>query len=205
MKWVVGSIAVLVAFIGGFGLGWMSHRPEVLRTERTEVAAASSSSPSSPSSSSPVPSSLPLVVPSATASAAASADGAAFAWPARVAPPHEIVAIDATHYLVDTAFVEDFLTNASKIMASARMVPEVHDGGVVGTKIFGVRADSPLAKLGIMNGDSLRSLNGTDLSDPASVLEAYTRLRGAKHFALVIVRRGAPITLHYLVTGRGAK
>lgn len=37
------------------------------------------------------------------------------------------------------------------------------------------------------------------LSDPATTLEAYTKTKNAKLLALDIVRRGAPMTLHYRI------
>ena len=87
-------------------------------------------------------------------------------------------------------------------MRTARVVPEVEDGGVVGIRLFGVRTGTPLTKLGIENGDRLETINGYALSKPEQALEAYTKMRHARQATLAIVRRGTPMTLYYRITHR---
>ncbi len=193
MKWVVGIIAVMLAFVAGFALGWTLRRPMV----RVETAATPSPSPIPSPSPSLSPSPTPPPPPSPSLSRWTE-DAAPFTWPATRAPAHQVLKVDDTHYVVDGGFIDDLLANQSKL-ASARMVPVYEDGGVVGVRLFGIRADSALAKLGIQNGDRLVSLNGVPLSDPAATLEAYTKTRAAKNLALEVVRREAPLTIHYRV------
>ena len=66
-------------------------------------------------------------------------------------------------------------------------------------KIYGIRRSSLLGRLGIQNGDMLRTINGFDLTEPDSVLEAYTRLRSAERLSLSVERRGQAVTMDYQV------
>ncbi len=61
---------------------------------------------------------------------------------------------------------------------------EVRPGGVYHT-------------LGLKNGDILLGVNGLELSDPASALQAFTAIKGANRIKVDIVRNGSPMTLRY--------
>lgn len=105
--------------------------------------------------------------------------------------------ITDTSYAIDRSFVEELL--ARQAWPSARVVPEEENGRVVGMRVFGVRRESLGSRLGIQNGDSLRSVSGYDLTDPVAALEALTRLRSADHVSLSLTRRGEPVTIEYAI------
>jgi membrane-associated protease RseP (regulator of RpoE activity) len=78
---------------------------------------------------------------------------------------------------------------------SARVVPEMRDGFLVGVRLYSVAADGPLARLGLRNGDVLQSVDGIRLESPERALDAYARLHSARRPVLVIEREGRPLTL----------
>jgi general secretion pathway protein C len=200
MKWVVVCIGVLFAFVAGFAVGWRLHRPEVVHVET--IATASAPTASTPTIAASASATMEIAPSASPLASAPPADTTPFAWPTKSAPPKDVVALDATHYLVDDGFVEDFLAHQETLMRTARVVPEVEDGGVVGIRLFGVRTGTPLTKLGIENGDRLETINGYALSKPEQALEAYTKMRHARQATLAIVRRGTPMTLYYRITHR---
>jgi general secretion pathway protein C len=53
--------------------------------------------------------------------------------------------------------------------------------------------------LGLQNGNLLRMVNGVELTDPSSALQAYALLRSTSGFDVEVVRRGQPLTLRYVV------
>jgi general secretion pathway protein C len=67
----------------------------------------------------------------------------------------------------------------------------------VGVKLYGIRKSSLFGKLGLQNGDLLRTINGFDMGSPDSALEAYAKLRSASNLSLAIVRRGTAVTMEY--------
>ena len=108
-----------------------------------------------------------------------------------------VTAVSDTKYTVQRTFVDKILQNQAEIMRSARIVPHEENGQVVGVKLYGIRRNSLLGKLGLQNGDLLRTINGFDMASPDSALEAYSRLRSANNLSVNVVRRGRPMSLDY--------
>lgn len=110
-----------------------------------------------------------------------------------------ITAVSDTSWSITRSLVDRLLANQAALMSAARVIPHEEDGRVVGVKIYGIRRSSLLGRLGIQNGDMLRTINGYDLTEPNAVLEAYTNLRSADHLTLNVVRRGTATTLDYSI------
>lgn len=102
-----------------------------------------------------------------------------------------------TNFTVARSLVDQLLTNQAELMRTARVIPHEENGRTVGVKLYGIRRNSLLGRLGLQNGDMLRTINGYDMSSPDSALEAYSRLRGASNLSINVVRRGNPMALEY--------
>jgi general secretion pathway protein C len=102
-----------------------------------------------------------------------------------------------TKFTVQRSFVDRVLQNQAEIMRSARIVPHEENGQVIGVKLYGIRRNSLLGKLGLQNGDLLRTINGFEMSSPDTALEAYAKLRTASNLSVAVVRRGRPLTVDY--------
>lgn len=108
--------------------------------------------------------------------------------------------ISDTKYNVQRGLIDKVLANQAELMRSARVVPHEENGRVVGVKLYGIRRSSLLGKLGLQNGDLLRTVNGFDMSSPDTALEAYAKLRSASALSLAVTRRGTAVTMDYQVT-----
>jgi len=128
--------------------------------------------------------------------------------PAAAAPADPNAAADAeldqgikasseTKYSVKRSLVDKLLLNQGELMRSARVVPHEENGRVVGVKLYGIRKTSLFGKLGLQNGDMLRTINGFDMGSPDSALEAYAKLRSASNLSVALVRRGNAVTMEY--------
>lgn len=188
MKWVVGSIAVLVAFVVGVGVGWVARGRKPTEPARTTHVAYTYTY-------TPPPPPVPTV---ATPPRPWVEDTEPFAWPTAPAKA-DITAIDATHYLVRRSYLDHVLENQATLMKEARIVPDIVDGGTAGIRIYGVRKDSTLAQFGLQNGDRVETINGLALFHPEDALEAYSHIRKSTRFVIGIDRRGKHLDLHYLV------
>lgn len=104
-----------------------------------------------------------------------------------------------TAYTVNRSLLNKVLSDRSELMRSARIIPHEENGRVVGVKLYGIRRNSLLGKIGLQNGDMLRTINGYDMASPDSALEAYARLRSADRLSVSIVRRGKAMTMNYTV------
>ncbi len=190
MKWVVGSVAVLVALVIGVAIGWTLRgraEPPHHHYEYTPPPL-------------PPPSPLPITVPAPTVTivkppAVWTEDTEAFAWPSAAAD--DVVAVDATHYLIKRAWLTRVMANSE--FYSMRVLPSYVDGGVTGVKVFGIRAGSTPAKVGLQNGDTLETCNGMTLAVVEQAAEASTKTRDGKKFVLGLERKGAHLEMHYRV------
>src|SRR5690606_36226867 len=105
--------------------------------------------------------------------------------------------VSDTNFNIDRSPVDRVLENQAELMRTARVIPHEENGRTVGVKLYGIRRNSLLGRLGVQNGDMLRTINGYDMSSPDTALEAYAQLRTADHLTLSIVRRGQSTTIDY--------
>lgn len=110
-----------------------------------------------------------------------------------------IARVSDTEFNIQRGLVNKILENQAELMRTARIIPHEQNGRVVGVKLYGIRRNSLLGRLGLQNGDMLRTINGFDMTSPDSALEAYARLRNAEHLSVSVVRRGQPQTIDYNV------
>lgn len=146
----------------------------------------------------------PAAAPQAAAPAAAPAPaaepkkgGAAGAVPPEIA--NRIKKVSDTEFQVDRAVVDNILENQAQLMRTARIVPEQKDGKIVGIRLFGIRPDTLLGKLGLQNGDRLETINGFEMASPEKALEAYARLRTADSLNVKVTRRGQPVSIDFKI------
>ncbi len=108
-----------------------------------------------------------------------------------------ITRVSDTRFAIERSLVDKLLSNQAELMRAARIIPHQRGGRVVGVKLYGIRRGSLLSRLGLQNGDLLRTINGFDMSSPDKALEAYTKLRTASNLTVAIERRGQSMTLDY--------
>ncbi|MGB5810093.1 MAG: type II secretion system protein GspC [Polyangiales bacterium] len=105
--------------------------------------------------------------------------------------------ISDTKYNIQRSLVDKVLSNQGSLMKTARVIPHEENGRVVGMKLYGIRRTSLLGKLGIRNGDMLRTINGFDMTSPDTALEAYTSLRSADALSLAVKRQNKEMSIEY--------
>jgi general secretion pathway protein C len=110
-----------------------------------------------------------------------------------------ITQVSDTSYNVSRSLLDRVLSNQAELMRAARVIPYEENGRTIGVKVYGIRRSGILGKLGIQNGDILRTINGYELSSPDTALEAYTKLRTMDQFSIAMIRRGAARTMEYSV------
>jgi S1-C subfamily serine protease len=107
--------------------------------------------------------------------------------------------VDDTHVVVPRAALDALLAQPTELARDARIVPSYANGAPHGLKLYAIRAGTPMALLGLQNGDTLLAINGFDLSTPDRALEAYTSLRKASRFDVSLERRGQPVALEITI------
>lgn len=61
-----------------------------------------------------------------------------------------------------------------------------------GFRLYAIRPGSLLAAIGLVNGDTVRALNGHEVSTPDEVVELYQQLKDAREWRIDVIRHGAP-------------
>jgi membrane-associated protease RseP (regulator of RpoE activity) len=100
---------------------------------------------------------------------------------------------------IDRALVARALADP-RILRGVRALPAMRDGRPVGWRIFGVEAESPVAALGLANGDVIVAVDGTPVPTLDALLGVSPRLRDAARVTLTIER--ASVTRSLEVTLR---
>ncbi|MBL8922969.1 MAG: hypothetical protein JNJ54_29235 [Myxococcaceae bacterium] len=78
------------------------------------------------------------------------------------------------------------------LLQGVRVVPAFKDGVATGLKLFSLRAEHPLALVGLQNGDVVESVNGVAVDRPEALL---AQLLPQSRFVARVSRRGQPLTL----------
>jgi C-terminal processing protease CtpA/Prc len=107
----------------------------------------------------------------------------------------EIHKKDDTHFTISRKGADATLANMGIVTHSLRVAAELKGNQPIGFRIVEMKPTSVLARLGFLSGDVVQSLNGQDIATPGKALEAYAKLRSAKHLQARILRAGKPLTV----------
>ena len=102
-------------------------------------------------------------------------------------------------YEVPRGEIDRALADMNQLAMSARIVPAFKDGQAQGFKLFSIRPDSFYSKLGIINGDVIKRINGFELNSPEKGLEIYSKLKEANRIDIELDRNGSSIRKQYTV------
>ena len=110
-----------------------------------------------------------------------------------------IKALDDNNYEVPRSEVDRALANLNDLAMQARIVPAFKDGQAEGFKLFSIRPDSLYSKIGIVNGDVIKRINGFEMNSPEKALEVYTKLKDANRIDIEVDRNGQSLRKTYNV------
>jgi len=110
-----------------------------------------------------------------------------------------IKALDDNNYEVPRSEVDRALANLNDLAMQARIVPAFKDGQAEGFKLFSIRPDSLYSKIGIVNGDVIKRINGFEMNSPEKALEVYTKLKDANRIDIELDRNGTTMRKTYNV------
>jgi general secretion pathway protein C len=97
------------------------------------------------------------------------------------------------------ATVDKVLSNTAVLATSVHVLPMVKDGRPSGFRLDSIRPGSIFSHLQLQNGDTLKAVNGSELTTPDQALALYMKLKTASHLSLQVERQGATQTLDYVI------
>ena len=106
-------------------------------------------------------------------------------------PPEIAAGIQRTgerSFTIQRGALNAIIARQAELFGRMRIAPDKE-----GLRVAGIRPDSLLGSLGIQNGDHLQRINGFDMADTQSALEAYSKLMSATNLTITASRGGQPL------------
>jgi general secretion pathway protein C len=106
-------------------------------------------------------------------------------------PPEIAAGIQRTgerSFTIQRGALNAIIGRQAELFGRTRIAPDKE-----GLRVAGIRPDSLLGSLGIQNGDHLQRINGFDMADTQSALEAYSKLMSATNLTITASRGGQPL------------
>jgi general secretion pathway protein C len=91
-------------------------------------------------------------------------------------------------FVVDEAELDKGLENLPMLLTQARAVPYFKEGRSIGLRLFAIKTGSLYEKIGLKNGDILKSINGNSLGDISQALKLFEQLKQERSISLTLER-----------------
>jgi len=104
------------------------------------------------------------------------------------APSAGGISSNGDDFVVDEAELDKGLENLPLLLTQARAVPYFKDGRSIGLRLFAIKSGSLYEKIGLKNGDILKSINGNSLADITQALKLFEQLKQERSINLVLER-----------------
>ena len=91
-------------------------------------------------------------------------------------------------FVVAEEELDKALENLPLLLTQARAVPYFKDGKAVGLRLFAIRTGSLFEKIGLQNGDVLKTVNGNSLADLSQAMQLFQKLKEERSIDLALER-----------------
>jgi general secretion pathway protein C len=106
------------------------------------------------------------------------------------------VAPDTFH--IDRREVDHAVSHLSDLFTQVRAVPYAPQGGATqGFRLFSIKPDSLIERIGLKNGDIVQRVNGVEITDPGTAFTLLQDMQGRSQVRVDVLRNHQPTTLSY--------
>jgi len=102
-------------------------------------------------------------------------------------------------FIIDEEELNEALDNLPLLLTQARAVPYFQDGQAVGLRLFAIRSGSLYEKIGLRNGDILKTINGNSMGDISQALRLFEQLKEQRSLNLVLERNRSEMNFNYTI------
>jgi general secretion pathway protein C len=96
------------------------------------------------------------------------------------------------------SMINNAIQDVSKLMTQVKISPKMgEDGRQEGLSMSNIKPNSIFRRMGLRNGDVLKSVDGQEIQSVDDALKLYENLRSADNVAVQIQRRGTERTIEY--------
>lgn len=102
------------------------------------------------------------------------------------------------NFQIDRKEVDHALNNLNELFTQARAVPYASpEGNEQGFRLFSIKPQSLVDRIGLKNGDIVQRVNGVEVSDPSTAFSLLQELQGHSQVRVDVLRNHQPVTLSY--------
>jgi len=95
--------------------------------------------------------------------------------------------------------LDDNLANLPMLLTQVRAVPYFKDGQATGLRLFAIKSGSLFEKIGLKNGDILKTINGNSLGDFSQAMKLFETLKQERSLKLVLERNREEQAFSYVI------
>ncbi len=107
--------------------------------------------------------------------------------------------VGENEFTVARTEVDSALENMGQLFTQIRAVPHFEGGQSVGFRLFAIRRGSLFDRIGLKNGDIIRTINGSEMNDPSKAVALLQELRNAGNLEVGIIRNQQQQDLRYTI------
>ena len=101
-------------------------------------------------------------------------------------------------FQIDRREVNHVMNNLNELFTQARAMPySSPDGDEYGFRLFSIKPQSLVDRIGLKNGDIVQRVNGVEISDPSTAFSLLQELQGRSQVKVDVMRNHQPVTLSY--------
>lgn len=100
---------------------------------------------------------------------------------------------------VDEKEVDQALSNLPLLLTEIRAVPYFKDGQAAGLRLFAIKTGSLFDKIGLKNGDILKSINGSSMGDFTQAVKLFEKLKAERSLSVLLERNKQELEYKYQI------
>jgi len=109
----------------------------------------------------------------------------------------DFVQTSDTSWVINRKQLSGIINDPGPVLQSARAVPQLENGHIVGFRFESIKRDSPLRDMGLKAGDVLRQVNGHKIDSIDGALKLVEQLKSTSHINLGLERDGEATSFDY--------
>ncbi len=95
------------------------------------------------------------------------------------------------------SMINDAIQDVSKLMTEVQIRPHMEEGAAAGLALSNIKPNSIFRRMGLRNGDILKSVDGQEIRSVDDALKLYENLKSASDVNVRIQRRGRDRNINY--------
>lgn len=97
------------------------------------------------------------------------------------------------------SMIDEAFENVGKLMTEIHISPHMEDGVANGLSLSQIKSASIFRRMGLRNGDVLKSIDGKQIDTVDDALQLYENLKSSSNVSVLVTRRGRDRNISYTI------